>query len=36
MKGTFRDGQWVPGRWLNGDETDQGSGWRFSSFRTSD
>ncbi|MGO9640616.1 MAG: DUF5597 domain-containing protein, partial [Candidatus Acidiferrales bacterium] len=19
--GTFREGQWVPGRWLNGDET---------------
>lgn len=31
-EGTFRDGQWIPGRRLNGDETDQGSGWRFSSF----
>ena len=31
-EGKFLDGQWVPGRRLNGDETDQGSGWRFSSF----
>ena len=31
-EGVFRDGQWIPGRRLNGDETDQGSGWRFSSF----
>jgi beta-galactosidase GanA len=34
-EGTFQAGQWVPGRWLNGDETDQGSGWRFSSFGVS-
>lgn len=30
-EGTFRNGQWVQGRRLNGDETDQGCGWRFSS-----
>jgi beta-galactosidase GanA len=30
-EGTFQNGQWVQGRWLNGDETDQGSYWRFSS-----
>ena len=34
-EGTFQEGQWVPGRRLNGDETDQGSGWRFSSYQTS-
>lgn len=34
-EGTFQDGRWVAGRTLNGDETDQGSGWRFSSFGTS-
>jgi beta-galactosidase GanA len=34
-EGTFRSGHWVEGRRLNGDETDQGSGWRFSSFGTS-
>jgi len=33
-EGTFQNGQWVQGRWLNGDETDQGSHWRFSSFGT--
>lgn len=33
IEGAFRDGLWVPGRRLNGDETDQGSGWRFSSFQ---
>ena len=34
QEGTFQKGAWVPGRRLNGDETDQGSGWRFSSFQT--
>ena len=28
-EGAFRDGQWVPGRQLNGDENDQGNRWRF-------
>ena len=28
-EGTFEDGKWVPGRRLNGDENDQGKGWRF-------
>jgi beta-galactosidase GanA len=28
-EGTFRDGKWLPGRRLNGDENDQGSFWRF-------
>jgi beta-galactosidase GanA len=31
-EGTFKNGTWVPGRRLNGDETDQGWSWRFSSF----
>jgi beta-galactosidase GanA len=30
-EGTFEDGKWVPGRRLNGDENDQGKGWRFDS-----
>ena len=30
-EGTFEDGKWVPGRRLNGDEDDQGKGWRFDS-----
>ena len=31
-EGTFDDGgTWVPGRRLNGDEDDQGKGWRFDS-----
>jgi beta-galactosidase GanA len=30
-EGTFNDGKWVPGRRLNGDENDQGQGWRFDS-----
>ena len=30
-EGTFDDGKWVPGRRLNGDENDQGKGWRFGS-----
>ena len=28
-EGTFTDGKWIPGRRLNGDENDQGKGWRF-------
>ena len=28
-EGRFEDGKWVPGRRLNGDEDDQGKGWRF-------
>jgi len=31
-EGTYRDGRWIPGRRLNGDETDQGGHWRFSPF----
>jgi len=31
-EGVFRDGVWVPGRRLNGDEDDQGRAWRFSSW----
>jgi beta-galactosidase GanA len=34
-EGTFQDGKWVPGRRLNGDENDQGQGWRFSSRQLS-
>ena len=29
-EGQYDDGQWVPGRRLNGDENDQGRMWRFS------
>lgn len=32
-EGTFRDGRWIPGRRLNGDETDQGKRWRISGSR---
>jgi beta-galactosidase GanA len=28
-EGTFSHGRWIPGRRLNGDETDQGQHWRF-------
>jgi len=28
-EGRFEDGKWIPGRRLNGDETDQGKYWRF-------
>ncbi len=28
-EGRFEDGRWIPGRRLNGDETDQGKYWRF-------
>lgn len=34
-EGTFEAGKWVPGRRLNGDENDQGQGWRFSSRQIS-
>jgi hypothetical protein len=30
-EGTFVDGRWIPGRRLNGDESDQGERWRISS-----
>jgi hypothetical protein len=30
-EGVFEDGKWVPGRRLNGDENDQGQGWRLDS-----
>jgi hypothetical protein len=29
-EGAYRDGQWIAGRRLNGDENDQGRCWRFS------
>jgi beta-galactosidase GanA len=32
-EGAFEDGKWVPGQRLNGDENDQGRGWRFSSWQ---
>jgi beta-galactosidase GanA len=28
-EGSFEDGKWIAGRRLNGDENDQGKGWRF-------
>ncbi len=31
-EGAFENGKWIPGRRLNGDENDQGKGWRFSPF----
>jgi len=31
-EGVYRDGQWVAGRRLNGDEDDQGRMWRFSPY----
>lgn len=30
-EGTYRDGKWIPGRRLNGDENDQGRKWRSAS-----
>jgi Domain of unknown function (DUF5597)/Beta-galactosidase len=30
-EGTYQDGRWIPGRRLNGDESDQGGYWRFDS-----
>lgn len=32
-EGTYRDGEWVAGRRLNGDENDQGRRWRFAPQR---
>ena len=32
-EGTFSDNAWIPGRRLNGDENDQGKGWRFAPNR---
>jgi beta-galactosidase GanA len=34
-EGVFQDGKWVPGRRLNGDENDQGGGFRFDTRRVS-
>lgn len=34
-EGIYRDGKWIPGRRLNGDENDQGQRWRFASQRLS-
>jgi beta-galactosidase GanA len=31
-EGVFRNGEWIPGRRLNGDENDQGGYWRFDRF----
>jgi hypothetical protein len=31
--GRFQDGKWIPGRRLNGDETDQGNYWRFDQWQ---
>lgn len=33
-EGSYSDGAWIPGRRLNGDESDQGQYWRFSSLGT--
>ena len=33
-EGTFKDGIWLPGRRLNGDEDDQGRAWRFGFRQT--
>jgi beta-galactosidase GanA len=32
-EGTFSENAWIPGRRLNGDENDQGKGWRFAPNR---
>jgi hypothetical protein len=32
-EGKFQDGKWIPGRRLNGDETDQGNYWRFDQWQ---
>ncbi len=32
-EGVFENGKWIPGRRLNGDENDQGNGWRFTPRR---
>jgi hypothetical protein len=34
-EGTFEKGKWIPGQRLNGDENDQGKGWRFNSSEIS-
>jgi len=34
-EGVYREGKWIPGRRLNGDENDQGRKWRFDSRRLS-
>ena len=34
-EGAFKEGKWVPGRRLNGDENDQGGYWRFDSQKIS-
>jgi hypothetical protein len=34
-EGEFVDGKWIPGQRLNGDENDQGKGWRFSPWQVS-
>jgi beta-galactosidase GanA len=31
-EGEFKEGKWIPGRRLNGDEDDQGRAWRFGSW----
>jgi hypothetical protein len=31
-EGIYREGKWIPGRRLNGDEDDQGWGWRFNAY----
>ena len=33
-EGTFKDGAWIAGRRLNGDEDDQGRAWRFAPWQT--
>jgi Domain of unknown function (DUF5597)/Beta-galactosidase len=35
QEGTFAGGKWIPGRFLNGDESDQGKFWRFSNQKVS-
>ncbi len=32
-EGQFKDGEWIPGRRLNGDENDQGNYWRFDPWQ---
>jgi len=32
VEGSFKDGTWIPGRHLNGDENDQGNYWRFDQY----
>lgn len=34
-EGAYRNGEWIPGRRLNGDENDQGQKWRFNIHHTS-